>query len=68
VREHYWDKPTPISRVKWHFVTGRSGPPVVALDGGFEPGRLYEVTFKATGARVAGVGLAAIRDAASAFR
>ena len=68
VREHYWDKPTPISRVKWHFVTGRPGPPVVALDGGFEPGRLYEVTFKATGARVAGVGLAAIRDAASAFR
>jgi hypothetical protein len=40
----------------------------VALDGGFEPGRLYDVTFKATGARVAGVGLAAIRDAASAFR
>jgi hypothetical protein len=40
----------------------------VALDGGFTPGRLYEVTFKARGARVAGVGLAAIRDAAAAFR
>ena len=68
VREHYWDKPVPIARAKWRFVTGRSGPPRLALDGGFEPGRLYEVTYKATGARVVGVGLAAIRDAASAFR
>jgi len=68
VRDHYWDKPTPIARTKWHFVTGRPGAPRLALDGGFDPGRLYAVTFKATGARVAGVGLAAIRDAASAFR
>ena len=68
VRDHYWDKPTPIARGKWHFLTGRPGAPRVALDGGFEPGRLYDVTFTATGARVAGVGLAAIRDAASAFR
>ena len=68
VRDHYWDKPTPIARTRWHFVTGRAGAPRLALDGGFEPGRLYDVTFKATGARVAGVGLAAIRDAASAFR
>jgi len=68
VRDHYWEKPTSIARGRWRFVTGRPGAPRVALDGGFEPGRLYEVTFKATGARVAGVGLAAIRDAASAFR
>jgi Alpha/beta hydrolase domain len=68
VRDHYWDKPTPIARTRWRFVTGRPGAPRVALDGDFEAGRLYEVTFKATGARVAGVGLAAIRDAASAFR
>ncbi len=68
VREHYWDTPTPIERAKWHFVTGQQGAPRVALDGGFEAGRLYEVTYRATGARVAGVGLAAIRDAASAFR
>jgi len=67
VRDHYWDKPTSIARDKWHFVAG-PGAPRVALDGGFEPGRWYEVTFKATGARVVGVGLAAIRDAASAFR
>jgi hypothetical protein len=38
------------------------------LDGGFEPGRIYEVTYAARGAVVAGVGLAALRDAASAFQ
>ena len=68
VRDHFWDRPTPVARAKWRFLTGGPGPQRVALDGGFEPGRLYEVTFKATGARVAGAGLAAIRDAASAFR
>ena len=68
VREHFWDRPTSIPRAKWRFLTDRPGPPRLALEGGFDAGRLYEVTFKATGARVAGVGLAAIRDAASAFR
>ena len=38
------------------------------MDGGFEPGRLYEATYRATGRRVAGVGFAAIRDAATAVR
>jgi alpha/beta hydrolase family protein len=68
VRDHYWERPTPVARTKWRFVTGQAGPARVALDEGFEPGRLYQVTFKARGARVVGVGLAAIRDAAAAFR
>jgi hypothetical protein len=68
VRDHYWDAPTPIARSRWKFVNGPAGPPRLALDGGFEPGRMYEVTFKARGARVVGSGLAAIRDAAAAFR
>jgi alpha/beta hydrolase family protein len=68
VRDHYWNAATPIARSRWKFVTGTAGPPRLALDGGFEPGRMYEVTFKARGARVVGTGLAAIRDAASAFR
>ena len=68
VRDHYWDAPTPITRGRWKFVNGAVGPPRLALDGGFEPGRMYEVTFKARGARVVGTGLAAIRDAAAAFR
>ena len=40
VRDHYWDTPTPIARGRWRFVTGTTGPPRLALDGGFEPGRM----------------------------
>ena len=68
VRERYWDKPTAIARDRWRFVQGKDGEPRVHLDGDFEPGRYYQITYQATGARVNGVGLAAIRDAASAFR
>jgi hypothetical protein len=67
VRNKFWEPPTAIARGRWHFQTedGRVG---IALEGGFEPGRVYEVDYPARGARVAGVGMAAIRDAASAFR
>jgi len=68
VRNRYWDSRTTIARNKWHFVPGKDGAPRIALDGGFEPGHWYEVTYKATGDRVVGAGLAAVRDAASAFR
>lgn len=68
VRDRYWDKPIPIARDTWRFVRGKDGEPLVHLDGDFEPGRYYQVTYRATGARVVGVGLAAMRDAASAFR
>ena len=66
VRDRNWDKPTLIPRSAWRFADG-GGRPRVVLDAGFEPGRVYEIDYPATGARVAGVGLAAIRDAASAF-
>jgi hypothetical protein len=66
VRDRFWDKPTAIARDKWRLVV-TNGRPRVALDAGFEPGRVYEVEYNGSGARVAGVGLAAIRDAASAF-
>ena len=68
VRDHYWDRPTPIARTRWRFISAGAGPPRLALDGGFEPGRMYEVSYVAMGARLVGAGLAAIRDAASAFR
>src|SRR5262245_21515034 len=42
--------------------------PKLQLDGGFDLGRWYRVTSRPTRPVVAGVGLAAIRDAASAFR
>jgi hypothetical protein len=66
VRDRFWDAATPIAadRVAVKAVNGR---PVVALRGGFEPGRIYEISYRATGDRVAGTGMAAIRDAASAF-
>jgi hypothetical protein len=66
VRDHFWDKPTVLPRQSWRLSAG-NGRPRVVLDGGFEPGRVYEVDYAGSGARVAGVGLAAIRDAASAF-
>ena len=42
--------------------------PKLQLDGGFDPGRWYRVTYRPSRPVVAGVGLAAFRDAASAFR
>ena len=66
VRDRYWDKPTALPRQAWRFAAA-NGRPRVVLDAGFEPGRVYELEYNGSGARVAGVGLAAIRDAASAF-
>ncbi|MBT4711959.1 MAG: hypothetical protein HOB82_10610 [Alphaproteobacteria bacterium] len=45
-----------------------SGPTEVTLDGGFQPGLLYELVYPAKDPRVVGLGLAAIRDAISFFR
>lgn len=67
VRDRLWDRPSPIGRKRWRFVAA-PGAPRIALEGGFEAGRPYEVTYRAAGRLVAGVGMAAIRDAASAFR
>ena len=55
-----------IPRARWRFVTGPNGLPKIQLDGGFDPGRFYRVTYHASAPVVAGVGLAAIRDAAAA--
>jgi len=66
VRDRFWDKPVVLPRESWRFNVS-NGRTRIVLDSGFEPGRVYEVDFAGSGARVAGVGLAAIRDAASAF-
>jgi hypothetical protein len=57
-----------IPRERWRFVVGPDNLPKLRFETGFEPGRHYRVTYRATGALVAGAGLAAIRDAAAAFR
>jgi hypothetical protein len=66
VRNRFWEAPTAIARERWRFVP--SSRVRLRLDGGFEPGRIYELTYRSLEAQVAGVGFAAVRDAASAFR
>jgi hypothetical protein len=68
VRDRFWDEPTVIPRARWRFVSGDGAPPRIQLDGGFDPGRWYRISYRPTHAVVAGVGLVAIRDAAAAFR
>ena len=68
VRDHFLETGTIIPRDRWRFLVGPSGLPKIQLDGGFDAGRFYRVTYHARTPVVAGVGLAAIRDAASAFR
>src|SRR5262245_19375398 len=68
VRNHFLDTGTTIPRGRWQFEAGLNGLPKIRLDGGFDPGRFYRITYHASAPVVAGVGLAAIRDAAAAFR
>ena len=51
---------TTIARAKWRLAGN-----VVTLDGGFEPGRIYELAYTAANPPVAALGFAAVRDAAS---
>ena len=62
-----------IPRGRWRFARDEGGKPVpddrsVWLKGGFQPGRIYEVVYVAENPVVAGLGLAAVRDAASYFK
>jgi hypothetical protein len=68
VRTRFWDPPRTIPRDRWRFAPGGAAPPVIHTDDPIETGRNYELKYQAKGARVAGAGHAAIRDAASAFR
>jgi len=51
---------TPIPRAKWQ-LSGNT----VTLEGGFEPGQTYELAYMAENPPVAGLGFAAVRDAAA---
>ena len=50
-----------IARARWHFVDGGT----VALEGGFEPGRIYDVVYRSADPRVLGCGMAGVRDLVS---
>jgi alpha/beta hydrolase family protein len=58
VRDDPTAKGSVVPRARWKFV----GDGNVALDGGFEPGRIYDVVYRAADPRVIGCGLAGVRD------
>jgi hypothetical protein len=60
VRSSFLGKPEAIARGRWH-LKGHT----VSLDGGFEPGSTYEVSYRSTNPPVSGLGLAAVRDVAT---
>lgn len=53
-----------VPHARWRFVDGGR----VSLDGGFEPGRIYDVVYRAADPRVVGCGLAGTRDIISFFK
>jgi hypothetical protein len=61
VRDGPFGATTTIPRGKWRL----RGNNVVSIEGGFEPGRTYEVAYRAANLPVAAAGLAAFRDTAS---
>jgi hypothetical protein len=61
---------TLIARASWRFARVEGGGVVpdatrIHLDGGFEKGRLYQITYTAVGAPVLGLSMAALRDSVS---
>jgi hypothetical protein len=73
VRDGYRADPQAIPRELWQFgraVGGRVAPDVAAifLKGGFASGQVYQLSYEARGAVVAGLGFAALRDTAAALK
>lgn len=73
VKDASGDQATALPRASWRFarvVDGVETPDAawVSLDGGFEAGRIYEVSYRTEECPVAGLGLLAIRDSASFLR
>jgi len=69
-RSHPGDKRIPVDRARWHFVDAEQpgGPGRVQLDGGFQPGVIYDLVYQARNPYVIGAGLAGIRDLLAYFR
>ena len=62
VRDAPFAKRRTIARAEWQFTEDRRG---IRLKGGFEPGKIYEVVYRAQDPVIAGLGFAAVRDFAS---
>jgi Alpha/beta hydrolase domain len=73
VREHAGAPATAVPRAAWRFarrLDGRLVPDAshVHLDGGFVPGRIYDLVYRAVDPPVVGLGLLAVRDTAAFLR
>lgn len=73
VREGTFAAPRLIARDDWQFARIEGGsttpdPTSVTVKGGFKAGLTYELAYETQNPPVAGLGMAAIRDAASAFK
>ncbi|MEQ1910717.1 MAG: alpha/beta hydrolase domain-containing protein [Vicinamibacterales bacterium] len=73
VREGTFASPRLIPRDQWQFARTEGSsttpdPSSVTLKGGFKAGLTYELAYETQNPPVAGLGMAAIRDAASSFR
>jgi hypothetical protein len=64
VRDDPTAKGQVVPRARWRFTDGQT----VAVDGGFEPGRIYDVVYRTADPRVLGCGLAGTRDLVSFFK
>jgi hypothetical protein len=64
------DTPVPLERKTWRFAPPEvvGAPGRVQVDGGFQPGKLYELVYTARDPKVMGTGLAGIRDLLAFFR
>lgn len=70
VKEFEDGQETLVSRSQWRFAKETAGGIVpsdehIYLDGGFEPGKYYQVVYRSKDAPVVGCGLLALRDATS---
>ncbi|HLH93676.1 MAG TPA: alpha/beta hydrolase domain-containing protein [Xanthobacteraceae bacterium] len=73
VRDGLTGAPQIVPRDRWQFARLKNGQVVpdisaIYLKDGFQPGHVYELSYEAKGAVVAGVGFAALRDMASAVK
>jgi hypothetical protein len=70
VRDHPDGSPRTIPRAQWRFARQANGQVVsdenhVWLEGGFQPGLVYEIIYTTVGAPVIGLGFLAMRDCVS---
>jgi hypothetical protein len=73
VREHAGAPAAAVPRAAWRFARRQDGRLVpdashVHLDGGFAPGRIYDLVYRAADPPLVGLGLLAVRDTAAFLR